>query len=297
MGICAPVTSAAPVTVTPDLLPEWRGGACGGDDDGIGGGADVQANCGSGHDDLRSGFPAAAGWRFRAWSDRRARSPRAAQVSLRPRWDRAGTVATTWVGFLAGEPAVQLAMRAPSGSFSAPLDLSPPGNEGSNGSQVAEDAAGEATVVWNASVEKTAYVVEAATVGRAGSLRAPAKLSAPGQNAIVPRGCGGRNRGDATVAWVRFDGAENIVQASYRPAVGGAFGTAVNLSAAGGSAAVLKGRDRRRRGCDGRLGTVQRRQRGRRRRHSPSGDLASSHQSAGGFDPAEGDPAVGGDER
>ncbi len=144
-----------------------------------------------------------------------------------------GDVAATWVGFVAGKLTVQVATRPPSGSFSAPLDLSPPGNESSSASQVAEDAAGEATVVWNASVEKSNYIMEAATVA-GGVPSAPAKLSAPGQNAVSPT-VAVDERGDAIVAWTRSNGADEIVQASYRTA-GGTFGAPVNISAAGGNA-------------------------------------------------------------
>jgi len=148
-----------------------------------------------------------------------------------------GDVAATWVGFVAGTPTVQVATRSPSGSFSAPLDLSPPGNESSNASQVAEDAAGEAIVVWNSSVEKSNYIMEAAIV-EGGIRSAPAKLSEPGQNAISPT-VAADERGDAIVAWTRSNGADEIVQASFRPA-GGSFGPTVSLSAAGGNAAAPK---------------------------------------------------------
>jgi PKD domain-containing protein len=145
-----------------------------------------------------------------------------------------GDAAMTWVGFVGGTLTAQVATRSPSGSVSVPLDLSPPGNESSNASRVAEDAAGEATVVWNSSVEKSNYIMEAATV-KGGILSAPAKLSAPGQNAISPA-LAVDERGDAIIAWTRNNGADEIVQASFRPA-GGVFGAPVNLSAASGNAA------------------------------------------------------------
>jgi hypothetical protein len=148
-----------------------------------------------------------------------------------------GDVAATWVGFVAGTPTAQVVTRPPSGRFSAPLDLSPLGNESSSASQVAEDAAGEATVVWNSSVEKSNYIMEAATVTD-GVRSAPAKLSAPGQNAFSPALVVDA-RGDAIVAWARSNGADDIVQASFRPA-GGSFGPTVSLSAEGGNAAMPK---------------------------------------------------------
>ncbi len=147
-----------------------------------------------------------------------------------------GDTAVTWVGFVAGKLTAQIATRPPSGSFSPTLDLTPTSGEAeARTSQVAEDAAGEATVVWNASLEKSNDIVEAAIVA-GGIASAPVKLSAPGQNAVVPT-VAVDERGDAIVAWTRSNGADEIVQASYR-AAGGAFGATVNLSSEGGNAAA-----------------------------------------------------------
>jgi PKD domain len=178
------------------------------------------------------GLPAAAG-AVATWSVASPLSEGASLVdtAMGPN----GDAATTWVGFVAGKPAVQVATRPPAGNFSAPLDLSPAGNELTNAAQVAEDAAGEATVVWNSSVEKTDYVVEADTVAN-GIPSAPAKLSEPGQSATFPT-VAVDERGDAIVAWTRFDGADEIVQATFRPA-GGSFEPTASVSAAGGSAAT-----------------------------------------------------------
>jgi hypothetical protein len=151
-----------------------------------------------------------------------------------------GDTAATWVGFIAGKLTAQVATRPPSGSFSPPLDLTPTSGEAeARTSHVAEDAAGEATVVWNASLEKSNYIVEAATVA-GGVASAPVKLSAPGQNAVLPT-VAVNERGDAIVAWTRSNGTHEIVQASFRHA-GGNFGAPVDLSPLGGSAATTSPR-------------------------------------------------------
>jgi hypothetical protein len=223
------MTSARPATVTLDNLPpESTAGATMGDK----GGAVRKRIAGAATTiGVALGLPAAAA-AVPMWSAVSPISESGANL-MDTAMGSNGDVAATWVGFVAGKPTVQVATRPPSGSFSAPLDLSPPGNESSNASQVAEDAAGEATVVWNSSVEKSNYIMEAATVA-GGIPSAPVKLSAPGQNAVSPT-VAVDERGDAIVAWTRSNGADEIVQASYRPA-GGTFGAPVNLSAAGGNA-------------------------------------------------------------
>ena len=131
-------------------------------------------------------------------------------------WLRIGTAAT-----------VQLATRPPFGSFTPAVDVSPAGAE-SRSPQVAEDAAGDATVVWYSL--GTSDLVEAATVTD-GMPSAPATLSEAGKEAFFPT-VAMNERGDTIVAWTRREGSTVIVQASFRPA-GGRFGAPVNLSSGG----------------------------------------------------------------
>ncbi len=139
-----------------------------------------------------------------------------------------GDIAVTWDTAAVGG-SVQIATRSPFGSFSHAIDLSPAGAL-SGDPQVAEDASGEATAVWYASTDGSNYLVEAATVAD-GIPSAPVKLSAAGQNAAFPT-VAVNEMGDAIVAWRRSNGANEIVQASFRPA-GGSFGVPVNLSPEG----------------------------------------------------------------
>ncbi len=140
-----------------------------------------------------------------------------------------GDVAVAWERLIPGGVAVQIATRSPFGSFLPVVTLSPAGAE-SRSPQVAEDAAGEATAVWFASVGGSNFLVEAATVAD-GIPSTPVTLSAAGQNAVSPT-VAVNERGDAIVAWRRSNGANEIVQASFRPA-GGSFSPPVNLSPEG----------------------------------------------------------------
>ena len=96
---------------------------------------------------------------------------------------------------------------------------------------MAEDAAGDATVVWY--TFGLNFLVEAATVTD-GMPSAPVTLSAAGKKALFPT-VAMNDRGDTIVAWTRGEGSNGVVQASYRPA-GGSFGAPVNLSTGGESA-------------------------------------------------------------
>ncbi len=138
-----------------------------------------------------------------------------------------GGAAVTWLG--PGQ-VVQVATRLPLGGFLSPLDLSVAGEN--RVPQVAEDAAGDATVVWYGSLGSN-YLVQAATVTD-GMSSAPVTLSAAGKNAVLPT-VAMNDRGDTVVAWTRGEGSNGIVQASFRPA-GGSFGAPVSLSTGGESA-------------------------------------------------------------
>jgi PKD repeat protein len=136
-----------------------------------------------------------------------------------------GGAAVAWLGVGAGN-VVQVATRPPLGGFSPTLDLSPAGEN--RAPQVAEDAAGDATVVWwrlGSSIP-----VEAATVTD-GMPSAPLTLSPAGKEAFFPA-VAMNDRGDTIVAWASREGSATIVQAAFRPA-GGSFGAAVDISASG----------------------------------------------------------------
>jgi hypothetical protein len=132
-----------------------------------------------------------------------------------------GDVAATWVGFVAGTPTAQVATRPPSGSFSAPLDLSPPGNESSSASQVAEDAAGD-TLVGYATFRANGAAAAFRPAG--GAFGADQEISPAGQ--LVDGGPGGFNvaiSGDGDGAFgliAEESGGGFIPQVSLLDAVG-----------------------------------------------------------------------------
>jgi PKD repeat protein len=137
-----------------------------------------------------------------------------------------GGAAVAWLG--PGQ-VVQVATRQPLGGFSSTLDLSPAGEN--RAPQVAEDANGDATVVWYTFASN--FLVEAATVTD-GMPSAPVTLSAAGKKALLPT-VAMNDRGDTIVAWTRGEGSMGVVQASFRPA-GGSFGAPMSLSPGGESA-------------------------------------------------------------
>ena len=101
-----------------------------------------------------------------------------------------------------------------------------------DGARVAIDQDGDAMVVWKNVVGATG-VVRAVTRPSGGSFSAPVDVSIPAQDegggapalALDPAG-------DAVVAWSRWNGASNILQAATRPA-GGTFTAATDLAPLG----------------------------------------------------------------
>jgi hypothetical protein len=111
----------------------------------------------------------------------------------------------------------------------SPQTLSPPGTDASE-QQVAFDPGGDAVAVWQQS-GPAGKVILASARPASGSFSAPQTLSAAGTNASAPD-VASDAQGDAVAVWLRWDGAEERVQAAYRPA-GGSFGAPQTLSEAG----------------------------------------------------------------
>jgi len=143
--------------------------------------------------------------------------------------DQAGGAVAVWLHSSGTNRIVQAAVRPAGGSFSAPIDLSAPGQDAFR-AQVAIDQAGGAVALWDTS-NGTNDVVQAAVRPAGGSFSAPIDLSAPGQAAQGAQ-VALDQAGDAVAVWLRFDGTNNVVQAAVRPA-GGSFSAPVDLSAPG----------------------------------------------------------------
>jgi hypothetical protein len=120
-----------------------------------------------------------------------------------------------------------------SGAWSAPVDLSLPGQDARD-ARVAVDGGGGALAVWQRR-NGLSWVVEAATRSAAGAWGAPVQLSDGGadarsvQVALAPDG-------RAVVLWERLTGLQSAVQASVAPSGGGPLGPAATLSQPGTSA-------------------------------------------------------------
>jgi hypothetical protein len=123
---------------------------------------------------------------------------------------------------------VRAVVRPAGGSFSAPVDLSGAGENGSD-PQVAMDQAGDAVAVWQSS-SNTGVTVQAAVRSAGGSFSAPVDLSVEGR-VFFPQ-VAIDEAGDAVAVWEIINDTGVIVQAAVRPA-GGSFSAPVNVSAAG----------------------------------------------------------------
>ena len=124
---------------------------------------------------------------------------------------------------------IRAAARFSNRKWSAPFDLSAPGNPISSPG-VAIDANKNVTVVWTRS-DGVNYIVQAVSKNANGQWCLPANISIPGENAIQPQ-LAVDSLGNKVVVWHRFDGANTIVQASIE-VVGGNWSYPVDLSLAG----------------------------------------------------------------
>ena len=112
------------------------------------------------------------------------------------------------------------------------FDLSPAGSNASS-PQLAIDAASNAFFSWTSS-DGSNLIVRLRRRAANGTLGLTQDLSGPGQNAGQPA-LDVDPAGNSLVAWVRFDGLNNIVQARRRAAEG-TLGAVLDLSAAGQNA-------------------------------------------------------------
>ena len=122
------------------------------------------------------------------------------------------------------------ALAAP--AWLAPSDLSAAG-QNANAPQVAFDADGDATAVWNR-YDGSNLIAQTALRSAGGAWQAPVDLSAAGQDALTPQLAVDPND-NAIAVWVRSSGATKVIQAAVRPA-GGSWQPAIDLSAPGATA-------------------------------------------------------------
>jgi hypothetical protein len=130
--------------------------------------------------------------------------------------DANGNVTAVWAGSNGTNYIVQASAKPFGGTWQAiPNDLSASGQNAS-GPQIAVDANGNATVVWERS-NGTNTIIQSSTKPFNGAWQAtPDDLSAIGQDAQRSQIAVDAN-GNATAVWERFNGTNYIIQASTKP--------------------------------------------------------------------------------
>jgi hypothetical protein len=146
-------------------------------------------------------------------------------------FDRSGNAVAVWARSNGSNNIVQSSFRPAGGAFGATVDLSATGQSALL-PQVAFDASGNALAVW-ARLNGTNEIVQSSLRPAGGAFATPVDLSATGQDAFDPQVAFDAS-GNALAVWRRFNGSNDIVQSSFRPA-GGVFAAPVDVSATGGS--------------------------------------------------------------
>jgi PKD domain-containing protein/PASTA domain-containing protein len=175
----------------------------------------------------------ASGYAVAVWEGSPANGASVVQAAVRPSgglWGRAddlspgldphvavasyGAAVAVWVRSEGESSVIQASVRPYAWSWSAPTDISSPGAYAGE-PQVAFDGYGNALAVWRR-FDGANWIVQAAAHPSGGEWSAPRDLSAPGQDAEAPQVAFDRY-GGALAVWRRFDGANWIVQAAFRP--------------------------------------------------------------------------------
>lgn len=150
--------------------------------------------------------------------------------------DAAGDTLVVWDGHTMPFPdMVRAAYRPSGGSWQSAEDLSAPG-EDIQELRVGLDGDGDALVAWSGSSKEVGgyTLVRTAYKPAGGAWGEPETISAAGQNAF-PSDLAFDAAGNAALVWQRYNGSNNIMQASYRPA-GGGWEAAANISESGKNA-------------------------------------------------------------
>lgn len=155
------------------------------------------------------------------------------QSAARPRVgiDAAGDVRAVWEYFDGTDDLIETASRAPGGSFSAPKALSVDG-EDAFGPDLAVDAAGATTVIWDQYKEKSTFTIRGAAAAAGAELGSPVNLSTGSASSLGEPVIATAPGGPATVAWTQSNGANNLIQAATG-ATGGTFAPQQAISPSG----------------------------------------------------------------
>jgi hypothetical protein len=145
--------------------------------------------------------------------------------------DGSGNVHAVWTRSDGTNFRIQYSTRTANGDWSAPVNISDPGQPASE-PQLDVDPSGNLLVVWTRS-DGTNLRVQATFKTFGGSFTAPVTVSDPGFDASRPQ-VDFDNAGKAIAVWQRYDGTNLRVQASIRNAgAGGTFLAEVTLSEPG----------------------------------------------------------------
>jgi hypothetical protein len=151
--------------------------------------------------------------------------------------DAAGDVTAVWELEEGGISVVQSASHHAGEAWGPPRDIGSAGEVAEAPPQVAGDAAGDVTVVWEHEVFAQS-VVETASRAAGGAWSPPSQISISGQEARDPRLAVDAG-GDTAATWEAIVGGEEIVQSASRPA-GGPWSTPVAVTAAGEEGALAE---------------------------------------------------------
>ncbi|HEY1286124.1 MAG TPA: PKD domain-containing protein, partial [Solirubrobacterales bacterium] len=140
--------------------------------------------------------------------------------------DAAGDVIGVWTYFDGSDRVAQAALRPAAGGFGAPEPLTEPG-ESANDLDLAMDAAGDATAIWNR-LEGSTWFVRRAERAAGGGFGSPQDLSqaqTPINSPEIAISAGGAT----VVVWRLAEKNRSTIEASSRPA-GGSFSAPAGVS-------------------------------------------------------------------
>jgi hypothetical protein len=140
--------------------------------------------------------------------------------------DERGDAIVAWTRDNGSEQVVQAAFRPAGGHFGTAVNL-PTKSGNAMHPEVAIDAAGDATVVWERFNGADEIVEQATRLAATGAFTAPTELANSSAYPMEPS-VAMNAAGDTAVAWVS-PGVEKVIQAAARPA-GGSFGKPANLT-------------------------------------------------------------------
>lgn len=153
---------------------------------------------------------------------------RSAQVGV----DAAGNALAVWVQALGGDMVVR-GSRLVSGTWSAPLTVSPPGETVVDDVALAVDAAGNAIAIWVSLPGGVPTIREARFTANSGAWSPGTSIGPAGRAPYAVRLAFNHAGTAAFVAFRGFDGANDIVRAARLDSIGGVWSAPADVSLAG----------------------------------------------------------------